>query len=410
MELYGNDARLVRRARCESGADRGGVRHDYCPSRRHYLVAQARKVSRRPPHLAVVGPQDPVGSISPYLQLLVDGIAHRGFQVTWIGSHGVPYDVEAGLFWTEERSLEAAGVICSELEQVRPDIAVFHVGRLEIEQYLPLISGTRGIPRVLHAHNVGWDLPTLLRQATVDSTTLMRAFRSFFTTYFFFTTLARHSVGRLLGVEVGNSPVVPLPPTIENVDRTDDQFSWLTTETSFHDRSVVIASVLGFYSPWKAVGPLMKALTFVDVDMRVLFAGPGWSEHVETGHISTFVEVVVLDRYLSGKELAYLVGQSDVGILPYTTTGRFQGSGMLPNYVALGVPVVAFENAAFADMPVVSVSPAEPRLVAQALVDATVAYRPNQRLLRPDGVQRMVNEHLDAYAAALESALVASRF
>lgn len=285
--------------------------------------------------ILLIGPDDPGGSLTPYIDGLAEGLRARGCRVDRAGTPGVPWDPERRAFRPWEEVREAAAGLLRGVELAAYDVISAHFGKLEVEQLLPVLwAGTPRAPAVYHVHSLAWDLFDEFVPAPGMPERVAAAAWSMEGFVFF----GRYALERRRA-QVGGRPfTVSFYPHSAAVPRPGARAGW--------KRGRPLASMAGFASPWKDVESLLAAFREVQTPLDFVLAGPFWESRLgfRAAEIGA-VRVTVVDEYLDGDASAALIGESDFGIFPYVEHRTFQGSGSLASYLHFGVPVVAFGTA-----------------------------------------------------------------
>ena len=292
-----------------------------------------------PRKVIVVGPRG--RTLNPYLATLVEALNREGWSTSQIGSHGVPYDAETGRFLEQAEAMSIARRLARQVDSADAAVVVFHIGRLEVEQYVPLFCETRAV-RVLHAHNLSWDLPHLA-PGSITEAALIARYRTFFDHLFCFTSFARARLMSRLGFTASDVSVIHQPATVPAA---------LPETNACRDYwppgNGAMISVLGYASPWKPLKKLLASAAALTTSIRILIAGAFWTVDAPD-EVPCHVRIV--DRFFHVAEFGSLIRQSDFGLLPYVDrSGTFQGSGMLSNYLFLGVPAFVYDHPALTEL------------------------------------------------------------
>lgn len=294
----------------------------------------------------LVGPNDARGTITPYLVVLEKALKALVEEVGWIGSGGIPYDVAADRFLDWDSCHSIATELAQEVDDFGADVVDFHVGRLEVEQFVPPLLRTSPRLRSLHFHNVGWDL---LDRVGPHPPAAARARRleDGVDAWCFFTDAARRLVMDRSRVQRPSS-VIWYPSTITTVQRLAAAKAKPLASISYPAPKTLNAAIVGTYSPWKDVEALLEVLRHVEGDVNLLIAGPFWRDAPVASGVFGRATVHVIDTFLSHSEMVWILEQSDLAVLPYVMDDArvFQGSAMLSVIGALGVPCLTFGHPA----------------------------------------------------------------
>lgn len=287
--------------------------------------------------ILLIGPDDPGGSLTPYLVALAAGLRARGCRVDRAGTPGVPWDPERRAFRPFGEIRAAAEGVLRGLDLAAYDILSVHFGKLEVEQLLPTLwHGAPRPPAVHHVHSLAWDLFDEFVPAPGVAERVAAAAWAMEGFVFF----GRYALERCRA-RIGTKPfTVSMYPYAPAAPRGGAPRAW--------KRDRLLASMTGFASPWKDVESLLAAFEEVETPLDFVLAGPLWESRARAAEIGA-VRVRVADEYLDGDASAALIRESDFGIFPYVEHRTFQGSGSLAGYLFHGVPVVAYDTANLAE-------------------------------------------------------------
>lgn len=284
--------------------------------------------------ILLVGSKQKNGSLTPYIANLADDWSKLGHKVTWIGSNRLPYDITRKCFFNPTQITSAAWALIETIDWNAFDIVSLHFGKLEIEQLFPLLLNNKKKPPIVyHVHSTDWDL----FKSFVPEEVLyqkMRAAIFKLDSYIFFGTYALKLLGPSLP-RYASKATVFYPASFN-----------LKCPTQHVTNPMPHASMVGFYSPWKDVLPLVNLFTQVVLPLKFTLAGPLWDQ-VFNFRYRKFgqVEMHVNPTHLHGKRLSKIMGESDFGLFPYTNHPCFQGSAAVSDYLFSGTPVLGYDAA-----------------------------------------------------------------
>jgi glycosyltransferase involved in cell wall biosynthesis len=310
--------------------------------------------------ILLAGPDHAEGSITPYLDVLADGLRGLGATVERIGTPGLPYDHATGQWWPASRIAGCARELAGSVDLARFDLVSVHYGNLEIEQLLPVFWAQPRPPVIHHVHALDWTLFTrhrpdpALRSAVETGLTHADAL-------IFFGDYGRRELTRRLPASAScPGTVIPLPTTIPT---GTPALATAAVHNALRaaEPDAILLTLYGFAAPWKDVTGLLEALDSTRARLHVVLAGPFWDDPQQAGcdlrpavgtpiRLGGAARLAVLPEYLGPGARAALVSASHAGVFPYRPHPSFQGSGAIADYLANGVPVIATDVANFAEL------------------------------------------------------------
>jgi glycosyltransferase involved in cell wall biosynthesis len=310
--------------------------------------------------ILLVGPDHDKGSITPYLDVLADGLRRLGVAVERLGTSGLPYDHAGGRWWPASRIVECARELAGSVDLAGFDLISVHYGNLEIEQLIPVFWTQPRPPVVHHVHALDWTLFTRHRRdpglRSAVETGLVHA-----DGLIFFGDYGRRELTRRLPGSVSlPGTVIPLPTTIPAGTRCLAPAAVRRALRAVEPDAVRL-TLYGFAAPWKDAAGLLEALDATGARLHVVVAGPFWDDPGQVGcdlrpavgrpiRRGKATRLTVFPEYLDPGARAALVAASHAGVFPYRHHSSFQGSGAVADYLAHGVPVITTDVASFAQL------------------------------------------------------------
>lgn len=214
------------------------------------------------------------------------------------------------------------------------DVIHYNYGTYDAEQLIPLFLSYSPVPQILTLHSTQLDL--FRKTGTPQMAAAINQRARTMDGYCFFTKYAEQLTN------VGTVPhVVSWHPSCHeaiHVPLARKQSllrNWGATE------SLHIVTVLGYPSHWKDSAPVLRAAKRLP-NIQFIFGGPWWDQKLaresETvGDVPSNVKVI--SHELNEVETVTLI-EAGIGLFPYREYPSFQGSGLLPDYLARGVTCV----------------------------------------------------------------------
>jgi len=297
-------------------------------------------------NIVIVGPKDHNGSLTPYIKDFYNAliIKYKGVHdVNWIGSDGVPYDVVKDSFLSIEQMQNIAKNIANEIKLKKPDLVIFHIGSLEVEQFVPLYL-TGSFDKVIFCHNIEWYLEEKAPFFKDSIYHLKEFYKDYFNKWIFYTKYARNKLVNSLSLSVENTIISRWPNNLANLTEMKVRNE---IRTCYPVNDKINISLVGFYSPWKNPIPFINAINKIaNHSIQLSIFGPFWNDFFkDSDQLPSWVSVY--DMYLNSNELLYVINNSDIGLFPCLEGDRLlQGSATLNNFTSCGVPIIAYPNEA----------------------------------------------------------------
>lgn len=234
------------------------------------------------------------------------------------------------------------------------DYVLFHYGKNDIEQYIPVIlSKSKKVTKikfVYFIHYLSWNLFSHYLKDFDAAQEVEDATLNFFDDYVFFGDFAREFIQNTYH-KILKGKTIFLPET-----HADEQLSAKEIESykdhfqgRYKDKYKEVVYHAGFGSNYKDMESVLKALERVEEEFLFVIAGKGWLKRVgfEEKKVGK-VQVRVVEKYLDSKEYKFLSSQTLFGIFPYKQPQQedefFQGSGTLPNYIDAGKTTIVYNE------------------------------------------------------------------
>lgn len=308
----------------------------------------------------MVGPTHMEGSLPPYIDTLARELCALGASVDRLGMDSIPVDEDTRVFWSEEEVEVAAKRLLNEVTLTNYDLISIYFGNDEIEQLIPVLW--KDLPRppaVYHVHNTDHSLfsesiPNAdLYDAVIQSLHELDGFVHF-------SNFSKKISAPMLGM--GKPSIVSfyttgIPPDTKEVALEDA----LGFKIAWSNKDFPLLSMFGFASPWKDLPVLLNALERIDSPTRFILGGPGWRDprraRVDLSEAMASstrrigkTEITLLPTFLNHEQRLALMRSSAAGVFPYISHNAFQGSGVVTEYLAEGIPVVATNVGSFQEL------------------------------------------------------------
>lgn len=234
------------------------------------------------------------------------------------------------------------------------DYVLFHYGKNDVEQYIPVIlSKNKKVTKtkfVYFVHYLSWNLFSHYLKDKEAAQEVEDATLNFFDDYIFFGDFAREFIEKTYHKSLQGKTIF-LPEThadeqlsSEEIERYKEYF-----QGTHKDKYKKVVYYAGFGSNYKDMESILKAFESVGEELLFVIAGKGWLKRVgfEEKKIGR-VQVRVVEKYLDSKEYKFLSSQTLFGIFPYKQPQQedefFQGSGTLPNYINAGKATIVYNE------------------------------------------------------------------
>ena len=264
------------------------------------------------------------------------------------------YDQEKKGWKTSTQVKEMIIEISDSIKFDNYDYVLFHYGKNDIEQYIPVIlSKNRKETKakfVYFVHYLSWNLFSHYLKDEEAAREVENATLNFFNNYVFFGDFARNFIAERYEKTLDGKTIF-LPEThanetlsLDDIEKYKDYF-----QGSHKDKYKKVVYYAGFGSNYKDMESVLKALEEVNEGFLFVVAGKGWIKRIgfEENRIGK-VQVRVVEKYLDSKEYRFLSSETLFGIFPYMQPKEkdefFQGSGTLPNYINAGKATIVYNE------------------------------------------------------------------
>lgn len=230
------------------------------------------------------------------------------------------------------------------------DLIVYHYGKNDVEQYIPVLLRKLGIKvkkELYLVHYLSWNLFEdyvvdekkfqEVNAITMDMPNLM--FYGEFPQKFWFKNY-----------KLPKSYIINFYPEAHSYETTtakeQESFEKLI---KYKDSNLPLIIWPGFASNFKNYQLLFDCLYHLSQPIKVVFMGQGWKKRLK-GYPTQIneSEILVIERYLNPKEFSLAIQYSLFGILLYQQPEGdkefFQGSGTLPNFIYQGKSTIVLNQ------------------------------------------------------------------
>ncbi len=274
-------------------------------------------------NVALIGPL--YNGLDKYLTPLASALTSQGCDVDRIGLEDINFDLE-------KIKIHVRNLV-QKTNWHKYDILHYNYGTYDAEQLIPLLIPDCPASKILTIHSIQLDL--FRKVGDLQLAKVVNQKSRMMDGYCFFTKYARQVT------DLVSSPNIVSwhPPNHEsiNVSLTSKQRllkSWGLNESS------LIVTILGYPSHWKDATSVLKAAKQVP-EIQFIFGGLWWDQKLmrEGYNRETMPNIKSIAYELNEIEIVTLI-ESGIGLLPYREYPSFQGSGLLPNYLARGVTCI----------------------------------------------------------------------
>ncbi|KKT39489.1 MAG: hypothetical protein UW29_C0013G0005 [Candidatus Collierbacteria bacterium GW2011_GWC2_44_13] len=292
------------------------------------------------------------GGIDVYVNRLSEILREHNILVDIDGStkEESAFDVAKREWLSSDRVKEIVSKIASRIDFDKYDSVIFHYGKNDIEQYLPVVLSNIGKKinnPIYFTHFLSRNLFSQYLKDDKTQKEVEKAVCEFFKSYLFFGTFARKYMEKQSGNSL--SGVVSFLPETHSHEILSESEIREFKNTFNHSESVPTVYLPGFPANYKDHEFLVNSLTYVNKKMRLVIAGRGWYKKLGFDKkIIGKAEIYVVDKYLNSKEYKYLSSYSAFGIFPYRQPDGdeiFQGSGTIPNFIYEGKACLGLNEA-----------------------------------------------------------------
>lgn len=261
-----------------------------------------------------------------------------------------PFDEEKREWLSSDRVREIVSKIASRIDFDKYDSVIFHYGKNDIEQYLPVVLSDIGKKinnPIYFTHFLSRNLFSQYLEDDKAQKEVEKAVNEFFKSYLFFGTFARNYMEKQSGKSLPG--VVSFLPETHSHELLSESEVREFKNTFNYSENIPTVYWPGFPANYKDHEFLLSSLDHVNKKMRLVIAGRGWCKKLgfDKKTIGN-VEIYVVDKYLNSKEYKYLSSYSTFGIFPYRQPVGdevFQGSGTIPNFIYEGKACLGLNEA-----------------------------------------------------------------
>lgn len=292
------------------------------------------------------------GGIDVYVNRLSEILRRHNILVDMEGSNKgeTAFDEVKREWLSSDRVKEIVSGISSRIDFDKYDSVIFHYGKNDIEQYLPVVLSGMGKKinnPIYFTHFLSRNLFSQYLKDDKTQKEVEKAVYDFFKSYLFFGTFARKYMEEQSGKSLPG--IVSFLPETHSHELLSDSEVQTFKETFNYSENIPTVYWPGFPANYKDHEFLLSSLAYVNKKMRLVIAGRGWCKKLgfEKKTIGN-VEIYVVDKYLNSKEYKYLSSYSVFGMFPYRQPDEdevFQGSGTIPNFIYEGKACLGLNEA-----------------------------------------------------------------
>lgn len=293
------------------------------------------------------------GGIDVYVKRLSEVLRKHNILVDIAGStkEESAFDEVERKWLSSNKVQEIVTEIVSRIDFDKYDSVIFHYGKNDIEQYLPVVLSNTGKKINNPIYFTHFLSRNLFAQYLNDDQTqreVEKAVYDFFKSYLFFGTFAKEYMEKESGKSLSGA-VSFLPETHSHELLSEDEVCEFKIIFNYSE-NIPTVYLPGFPANYKDHEFLLSSLAHVNKKMRLVITGRGWYKKLGFNNkIFGNVEIYVVDKYLSSKEYKYLSSFSAFGIFPYRQPKNidevFQGSGTIPNFIYEGKACLGLNEA-----------------------------------------------------------------
>lgn len=269
-------------------------------------------------NVALVGPL--YNGLNKYMEPLSSELSKQGIRITRMGFNEICFDIDA--IFNQVHSL------AKKLKDSHFDIIHYNYGTYDAEQLIPVVYEPSA-KQILTVHSINWGLFRKLNKLEYYEQVNRQIERM--DGYIYFTQYGKEKLG--LKTKAPDQ-IAWHPATHEKVSLS--QFEEDMTLRSLGITTKNNVAILGYASHWKNPIPVLEVSRQLP-NITFIFGGPYWSQKIPKEDLQN--NVLIIDKELSEHELVTLI-ENSVGLFPYEEYPSFQGSGLLPNYLARRSPVI----------------------------------------------------------------------
>ena len=258
------------------------------------------------------------GGIDVYVNRLSETLRKHNILVDIEGStkEEPAFDITNREWLSSDRVKEIVSKIASRIDFDKYDSVIFHYGKNDIEQYLPVVLtkiGKKINNPIYFTHFLSRNLFSQYLKDDKTQKEVEKAVYDFFKSYLFFGTFARKYMEKQSGNSL--SGVVSFLPETHSHEILSENEIREFKNTFNYSESIPTVYWPGFPANYKDHEFLLDSLVSVNKKMRLVIAGRGWYKKLgfDKKTIGN-VEIYVVDKYLNSKEYKYLSSYSSLGI------------------------------------------------------------------------------------------------
>jgi len=283
----------------------------------------------------------PSGGIDVYVNVISNKLRDFGYLVDINGSQKgeSAYNVETKSWKTAQEVKELVEKVVNRIDFSKYDSVIFHYGKNDIEQYIPVILLENKIKinkPIYFTHYLSWNLFSSYLKDNETEEKVVKATYTFFEKYLFFGTFAKNYMQ--IQSEKKLDGIVSFLPETHNEEVITQEEARELNKKFYYTEETPIVYMPGFASNYKDYDLLIMSLSKVTQSLRIVLSGRGWIKRLGFDRkVFGLVEVIIVDEYINSKEYKYLTSMSLFGIFPYRQPldkkEVFQASGTLPNFI-----------------------------------------------------------------------------
>ncbi len=365
------------------------------------------------PKILLVSPK--TGGIDVYINVLKKALTELEVNFETFSSEVIAYNVE-------EKKWKDAEVFESELkEEIRKidwmsyDLIAYHYGKNDVEQLIPVLLEDQGIKvkkDIYFVHFLSWNLFSQFVSDPIRYKKVNKRTSEFKHLVFYGNAPKDFWLNNIGKPEDYILSYYPEAHSHIKVNETD----LIAFNEKFKIKDSDLPTIIwpGFPSNYKDHDLLLNSLKYIEQPIRVIFAGQGWSKRIGEPEEINGSKVEVVDSYLSALEFKLAVEHSLFGVLLYKNPEIkdefFQGSGTLPNFIALGKPTVVLNEGLlgeYVDKAGIVIEEHDPKILAKA-IDKLTDTSTNKKLAENANMRRYLfspNLHASTFIGYINSLL-----